>query len=102
MRTDITTRQLVQKYQEEQQSLFNQQNEWLHLSSIGDLSHTKFYLKTLSGLVMCGELVVSNAQIRELNRNKITMLRKKISEVSARIETFKGLLSGFYKPFNGK
>ncbi len=96
------SKDLVNIWQNEQSSVYNQQQEWIHYRTISDLSHTKFYLKTLSGLVVCGELVVNNAQLKEINRNKITMLRKRISEVSARVEAFKELLNSFYKPFGSQ
>ena len=97
-----TVKELVSGWQKEQTAVSNQQQEWLHYHLVSDLSHTKFYLKTLSGLVVCGEMVVNNAQLKEINKNKITMLRRRISEVSARVEAFKDLLNGFYKPFGNK
>ncbi|MDJ1468635.1 hypothetical protein QNI19_25990 [Cytophagaceae bacterium DM2B3-1] len=90
---------LVKAWQGEQTILYNQQQEWIHYRTMSDLSNSKFYLKTLSGLVICGELVINNAQLKEINKNKITMLRKRINEVSARVEAFRDLLNGFYKPF---
>lgn len=93
---------LIKVWQGDQTALYNQQQEWIHYRTVSDLSNSKFYLKTLSGLVVCGELVVNNAQLKEINKNKITMLRKRISEVSARVEAFKELLNGFYKPFGSQ
>lgn len=102
MQNTQISKELVNVWQGDQTTLYNQQQEWLHFHTVSDLTHTKFYLKTLSGLVVCGELVVNNAQLKEINRNKITMLRKRISEVSARVEAFKDLLNGFYKPFGNQ
>jgi len=102
MRHHQISQDLVKTWEKEEHSIYIQQQEWLHFHLPSDVSNTKFYLKTLSGLVMCGELVVNNAQLKEINRNKITMLRKRINEVSARVEAFKDLLNGFYKPSDNK
>lgn len=76
--------------------LANQQRENQTESII--VAGAAFYLKTLSGLAVCGELVKTNAQLKEINRNKIEMLRRRISEVSARMDEFKNLLNGLQKP----
>lgn len=57
-----------------------------------------FYLKTLSGLAVCDELIKSSIQLREINRNKIAALRRRINEVSARMDAFRDMLNGLQKP----
>ena len=71
----------------------------MQLGTNNDLANSRFYLKTLSGLVVCGELVITNAQLKELNRAKLIMLRQRITEVSAKVEAFKDLFNDLHKPF---
>ncbi len=96
MRQNKTSNRLATAWCEEQVMLANQQRENQTESII--VSGAAFYLKTLSGLAVCGELVKTNAQLKEINRNKIEMLRRRISEVSARMDEFKNLLNGLQKP----
>ncbi len=96
MRQNKTSNRLATAWCEEQVMLANQQRENQTESII--VAGAAFYLKTLSGLAVCGELVKTNAQLKEINRNKIEMLRRRISEVSARMDEFKNLLNGLQKP----
>lgn len=96
MRQNKTSNQLVTAWCEEQASLASQQCEgWVDICGIAD---TPFYLKTLSGLAVCAELVKTNAQLKEINRNKIEMLRRRINQVSARMDEFKNMLNGLQNP----
>ncbi|MCU0354617.1 MAG: hypothetical protein MUD08_12910 [Cytophagales bacterium] len=99
MQTRQASKQLAQGWQKEQSNLCRQQTQQIRLGTNNDLANSRFYLKTLSGLVVCGELVITNAQLKELNRAKLLMLRQRITEVSAKVEAFKDLLRDLHKPF---
>ena len=99
MQTQHVSKQLARGWQKEQANLCRQQVEQMQLGTNNDLANSRFYLKTLSGLVVCGELVITNAQLKELNRAKLIMLRQRITEVSAKVEAFKDLFNDLHKPF---
>ena len=56
------------------------------------LSKGEFYVKSLASLSVCSQLLLNNAQLKEMNYNKIKMLHSRISEVALRIQNFKTLL----------
>ena len=96
MRRNKTSNRLATVWCEEQMLLANQQRE--KQPELVIVAGAAFYLKTLSGLAVCAELVKTNAQLKEINRNKIEMLRLRISQVSARMDEFRNLLNGLQKP----
>lgn len=96
MRRNKTSRQLATAWCEDQMQLASQQREIQ--PEAGSIADAAFYLKTLSGLAVCSELVKTNAQLKEINRNRIEMLRRRISQVSARMDEFRNMLGRLQKP----
>lgn len=60
--------------------------------TVVSLQKGAFYLKSLASLSVCNQLLINNAQLKEINYYKIKMLHSRISEVASRIENFKALL----------
>ncbi len=48
----------------------------------------EFYVKSLASLSVCSQLLLNNAQLKEMNYNKIKMLHSRIGEVALRIQNF--------------
>ena len=60
--------------------------------TVVSLQKGTFYVKSLASLSVCNQLLINNAQLKEINYHKIKMLHSRISEVATRIENFKALL----------
>jgi len=92
-----TSNQLATAWCEQQAILADLQRE--ESTEYGCTAEACFYLKTLSGLAVCDELIKSSIQLKEINRNKIATLRRRINEVSARMDAFRDMLNRLQKPF---
>lgn len=53
------------------------------------MEKSNFYSNTLTGLLLCNELSLKNAQLRELYYYRVQMMRTELSELSEKLEKFK-------------
>lgn len=56
------------------------------------LQKSTFYAKSLASLSVCNELLLTNAQYKELNYLRIKALRSRIGEVTLQLEHYKLML----------
>ncbi len=79
----------------EQQALYAKEQENTTSNTnitVVTLQKGAFYQKSLASLSVCNQLLINNAQLKEINYHKIKMLHSRITEVASRIENFKALL----------
>jgi len=83
------TRQLTTSLINDQIAVTNQQLQ-IEKSIYGHMMEkSNFYSNTLTGLLLCNELSLKNAQLRELYYYKVQMMRTELSELSEKLERFK-------------
>lgn len=89
------TRQLTATLIKDQIAVIHQQTQLDKSLYYRSLADSNFCSNTLTGLLLCNELGLKNAQIRELYYYKVQMMRTELSELSEKLEKFKLSLKAY-------
>ncbi len=95
------TRQLTATLIKDQIAVANQQIQLDKSHYLHKMENSNFYSNTLTGLLLCNELNLKNAQLRELYYYKVQMMRVELSELSEKLEKFKLSLKSYIEKTDG-
>jgi hypothetical protein len=98
--SNIHHKNLIVSLIREHISIADQQQQLLENNICPSVAETKMYVHTISGLSMCNELSLRNAQLKELYYYKIKMMRHELNGLSQKLEQFKDALKVYSEKHN--
>lgn len=98
--SNIHHKNLVISLIREHMSIADQQQHLLKNAICPGVEETSMYVHTISGLSICHELSLRNAQLKELYFYKIKMMRHELNNLSQKLEQFKDALKVYSEKHN--
>jgi hypothetical protein len=100
MQSNVYTQQLVDLLAKEQHIICMQQKYFLKNAICPSVTENNIYVNTLVGLELSNEMTRKNIQMKEICYYKIKMMRSELSNLSKKLEEFKGALKNYSQKLN--
>jgi adenylate kinase family enzyme len=88
----IQSQKLVISLIKEQIAIADQQQQLIEDHSCPTIEDSRLYVNTLTGLKICNDINLRNAQLKELYFYRIKMMRSELNDLSLKLEKFKDTL----------